>query len=63
MTRITSFLDALAKDDSGATMLEYSLLIGLITAGAVAIVAGGGDWVSTQWTTLRTNVGATPTAW
>jgi len=40
------------KDESGASLLEYSVLIGLITAGVVGTVSTVGTWVGTQWTTL-----------
>ena len=34
------------KDESGASLLEYSVLIGLITAAAVGTIATVGTWVS-----------------
>ena len=47
----------LKEDRSGVTLLEYSIMIGLITALAVGTVKLAGTWVATQWTTLSTNVG------
>jgi pilus assembly protein Flp/PilA len=41
------------KDESGASLLEYSVLIGLITAAVVATVADVGTWVSSKWTQLE----------
>jgi pilus assembly protein Flp/PilA len=40
------------KDESGASLLEYSVLIGLITAGVVATVSSVGGWVSGKWSDL-----------
>lgn len=41
------------KDDiEGATIIEYSLLIGLITVVAVGSIIAMGTWVDLQWTTL-----------
>jgi pilus assembly protein Flp/PilA len=40
------------KNESGAALVEYSLLIGLITVGVVALVIAVGGWVGTQWTAL-----------
>jgi len=40
-----SFLDHLAGNDSGATMVEYTILIGQITAVALALVAAVGAGV------------------
>ena len=49
-----SKLKALLRDDSGASMVEYSILIGLITAAIVGTIVTVGTWVETQWTTLDT---------
>lgn len=50
------FVDLL-KDESGASLLEYSILIGLITAGVVGTISGVGGWVLQKWTTLSGNLG------
>ncbi|HEY0918890.1 Flp family type IVb pilin [Devosia sp.] len=40
------------QDEDGAAMVEYSILIGIITAAVIAIIVAVGAWVTTQWTTL-----------
>ncbi len=50
--------DRIAKDQSGAALIEYSVLIGLITVVAVATIKEVGTWVGTQWTTLYTDLTA-----
>ena len=35
MRAVTGFLDRLAADDSGATMVEYTILMGLLTTVAL----------------------------
>jgi pilus assembly protein Flp/PilA len=47
------------NDRSGVTLLEYSIMIGLITALVVSIVKGAGTWAQTQWEALRTALGFT----
>ena len=42
-----------AKDQSGAAMIEYSVLIGLITAAVITTVVAVGGWVTDEWTTLN----------
>jgi pilus assembly protein Flp/PilA len=51
-------LIAFAKNESGASLVEYSLLIGLITVAVVATIVLVGTWVALQWTNLQTAVGA-----
>jgi pilus assembly protein Flp/PilA len=46
------------NDERGASLLEYSILIGLITVGVVASVTSIGTWVQTKWSTLKSAVGA-----
>jgi pilus assembly protein Flp/PilA len=47
----------LLKDESGASLLEYSILIGLITAGVVGTISGVGQWVLDKWTDLSGDLG------
>ncbi|TNE57866.1 MAG: Flp family type IVb pilin [Alphaproteobacteria bacterium] len=47
----------LKEKTEGATMLEYSLLIGLITVAVITALVAIGGWVGTQWTTLQTKLG------
>ena len=42
----------LRRDEAGATMVEYSILIGIITAAIIATVVLVGGWVGQQWTDL-----------
>lgn len=56
-SRIKETAVRLWKDERGASLLEYSILIGLITAGVVTTVIAVGAWAGDQWTSLRTNLG------
>jgi pilus assembly protein Flp/PilA len=44
------------KDESGASLLEYSILIGLITAAVIGTIGDVGSWVSGKWTSLLTTL-------
>lgn len=46
-------LNSFKKNTSGAALVEYSLLIGLITVAVVATIVLVGTWVNTQWTNLE----------
>ena len=48
------------KNESGASLVEYSLLIGLITVGVVVAVVAVGTWANTQWETLQNTVSPAP---
>jgi pilus assembly protein Flp/PilA len=53
MQKLRNFVARFRKDESGATLIEYSVLIGLITVAVIAAVIVVGGWVGTQWTTLQ----------
>ncbi|WP_378951592.1 Flp family type IVb pilin [Mesorhizobium sp. ANAO-SY3R2] len=58
MTMARQFRD----DEDGAAMVEYSILIGLITAATIAIIVGVGFYVTDAWNTLCDNLGTTCTS-
>jgi len=59
MTRLRGFFARLRKDEKGATMVEYSILIGIITAVAITFIIGVGAFVTSAWTTLCTDLAVT----
>jgi len=46
------------RDDQGQDLIEYAILIGLITVGVVAIVATIGTWVNGQFSQLNSDLAA-----
>jgi pilus assembly protein Flp/PilA len=54
MQKLRNFVARFRKDESGAAMIEYTVLIGLITVAVILTVIFVGDWVGTQWTALST---------
>ncbi|MEM7695239.1 MAG: Flp family type IVb pilin [Pseudomonadota bacterium] len=58
MNRMFNFAKRFTQDEEGASMVEYTVLIGIITVGVVASVTLIGGWVGTQWTGLVTAIGA-----
>jgi len=52
MFAIKSILARFYRDDSGATMVEYSILVGLITAAAVLLIAAQSPKITAAWATL-----------
>jgi pilus assembly protein Flp/PilA len=57
VSRLKTELVRLARDERGASLLEYTILLALITAGAVASVTSVGTWVSGRWGILTTALG------
>ena len=57
ITKLKNGIVRFRKDEKGAALIEYSILIGIITAGVITIVLAVGTWVTAQWTTLNTALG------
>ena len=38
-----------SDDERGVTMLEYTILIGIITVAVILSVLYAGSWVASQW--------------
>ena len=58
MTKLGAFLARLRKNDKGATMIEYSILIGIITVLAIVSIGLMGEYVASQWAALVSETGA-----
>jgi pilus assembly protein Flp/PilA len=62
MQKLRNFVARFRKDESGAALIEYSVLIGLITAAVIATVILVGTWVTGEWSTLNAALPALPAA-
>jgi pilus assembly protein Flp/PilA len=56
MTKLWGFLARMREDEKGASLIEYSILIGLISALAIGSIIVMGQWVASQWAYLVTVV-------
>ncbi|TPM15961.1 Flp family type IVb pilin [Mesorhizobium sp. B2-3-5] len=58
MTMTRQFRD----DENGAAMVEYTVLLGIITVAVIATVILVGTWVAGRWTALNAALPAAPAA-
>jgi pilus assembly protein Flp/PilA len=58
MELIKHLIDQLARDEDGQDMVEYALILGLISIIAVVAVTATGVSVRTIWTNVQTAVAA-----
>ncbi len=58
MRSIRNFVARFRKDEDGAALIEYSVLIGLITVAVIATIVLVGDWVVSQWAALLSAITA-----
>ena len=50
--QLTSVVKDFARDERGASLLEYSILLGIITVAVIGSVFSVGDWIRDRWDNL-----------
>lgn len=45
-------------EEEGAAMIEYTVLIGIITVAVIVSIISIGNWVGLQWGNLKANLKA-----
>jgi pilus assembly protein Flp/PilA len=56
MSSIIKFLNRLRSDENGASLIEYTVLVAIILIAVIAIIAGVGKWISSEWASLSTAI-------
>ena len=56
MSKVTSLMKKLRRDEDGAALIEYTVLLGILIVAVIATITLVGTWVSGQWTTLQTSL-------
>jgi pilus assembly protein Flp/PilA len=57
MQHLRGVLERFIRDEDGVTMLEYTILLGIITVAVIAAVVAVGGWVGARWGSLRGALG------
>jgi len=58
MKKIPAFLDHFSADDDA----QYTILIGLITVVAIAVIAAVSIWVQIAWTSVNSTLANSPSS-
>ena len=53
---MTQFIKRFAKDESGATAIEYGMIAALIAVAIITVVGSIGTKLNTSFTTINTNL-------
>ena len=57
MSRMLTFVQQLRRDEEGAALIEYTVLLGILLVAVLLTIQAVGAWVAGQWTTLCTDLG------
>jgi len=47
-----AWLERAYRDESGAALVEYTVLLGILLVAVIAAILSVGTWVSSQWSAL-----------
>jgi pilus assembly protein Flp/PilA len=54
MGKFLRTLTKFGKDEEGAALIEYTVLLGIMLVAVIATIILVGTWISGQWTALNT---------
>ena len=46
-------LNRFKKDEDGAALIEYTVLLGILLIAVIAIIVAVGGWISGEWSALN----------
>jgi pilus assembly protein Flp/PilA len=52
MTKILGALEKFQKDEEGAALIEYTVLLGILLVAVIATISLVGTWITNKWTAL-----------
>ena len=52
MSKVVKVLSQFVKDEDGAALIEYTVLLGILLIAVIATIGLVGTWVSKQWLAL-----------
>jgi pilus assembly protein Flp/PilA len=58
MSKALQLLSKLAKDEEGAALVEYTVLLGIMLVAVVATIGLVGGWINNKWMGLWTALSA-----
>ena len=62
MSNIVTFFRDLHQDNSGASFIEYTALLGVILAVGIGVLTQVGTWANLTWTNLCAGLALSGTA-
>jgi pilus assembly protein Flp/PilA len=56
MRKFLTSLKKFGKDEKGAALIEYTVLLGIMLVAVIATIVFVGSWISGQWTSLSSSL-------
>jgi pilus assembly protein Flp/PilA len=56
MTKALNAIKRFAADEDGASLIEYTVLLGIMLIAVIATITAVGGWITNKWTVLCTSL-------
>ena len=56
MSKVVSLINRLRRDEDGAALIEYTVLLGIMVVAVIATIIAVGGWINGKWTALNTQI-------
>jgi pilus assembly protein Flp/PilA len=53
MSKAWNLVHRLGRDEEGAALIEYTVLLGILVVAVIATIVAVGVWVNGKWTALQ----------
>lgn len=53
MSKAWSLIEKLRRDEEGAALIEYTVLLGILVVAVIATIVAVGTWVNGKWSLLQ----------
>ena len=53
MSKTWKLIQKLGRDEDGAALIEYTVLLGILVVAVIGTIVAVGGWISNRWTLLN----------
>jgi pilus assembly protein Flp/PilA len=53
MAKVSKLVRSLVKDEGGAALIEYTVLLGILVVAVIALIIAVGNWINLRWSALN----------
>jgi pilus assembly protein Flp/PilA len=54
LDQLKSYVTHFKKDEDGAALIEYTVLLGILLIAVIAVITSVGGWINGKWDALNT---------
>jgi pilus assembly protein Flp/PilA len=58
MRSVMNLMKQLTRDEDGAALIEYTVLLAILLVAVIGVISSVGVWISGKWTALNTTLQA-----